>query len=418
MKKMQYKTVKPAVGLTLIIRDENAFKQLVQPNRKIAMITMLYTNWSEQTFFTLAGRYCYGTRVQIGKTEIKSRRWPRPYIPNATDEELAEVKRQQTIANNNTSYAFTKEVAYLLTKGYHKNPLSIDLEYGESYGWEEKRTIEYTDEHGIPRKSTKKVSKMILTDKPEYFIQIKDPRFPLTNDMQHFVEGVEKAVAELQYNDIKATRTMQRNVDIKCRKYADGIDYNKNYITRLVTYEYTKDVQKINEKTGRTYTAKETHTAYVETTDEVFTWKEGYRTSTDRTGDKYTVKNPQTYQSDVKSYPAMDKIAEAIEILDWLEKHKILDMHAYYCPKCGKVADTYSGCDYCGYELPAEAKSDFNNGRISAEELASMSLDEIEQTFTSNATDVSYNEWQSKDYNNEYDCTNNSDDEDTAEDLD
>jgi hypothetical protein len=407
MRKMQYKTVKPATGLTVVIKNEDEFNKVVKPNNNLAMIIMLYTNWSEGTFFTLAGRYCYGTRVQIGKTEIKSYRWPRPYILNATKEELAEVKHQQSIANNKTSYAFTKEVAYLMTKAYRKNPLNITLEYGTSFTIKEKKIIEHTDTSGITYKSEKQISKTVYPDKPEYFINIADNRFPLTNDMQHFVEGVEKAVAELEYANKKATRATQQKVDILCRKYADGLNYNKNYITRLVTYEYTKDVPKINPKTGLQYTVKEKQTTYVETTEEAFVWKEGYRTSTNSRGDKYTVRNPQAYTSDIKTYPAQDKLAEAEYILNWLEQHDILDMHAYKCPKCGKVADTYSGCEYCGYDLPEEAKSDFNNGRITAEELASMSIEDIESTFTRNETAVSYDEWQCKDYENTQDFTDN-----------
>ena len=396
MKNMQYKTIQPTTGLTVVVKNENEFKQIVKPNNKIAKIIMLYTNWSEQTFFTLAGRYCYGTAVQIGRTEVKSYRWPRPYIINASKEELNEVKHQQSVANNKTSYAFTEEVAYLLTKAYRKNPLNISLEYGNSYSWKEKKVIQHTDEHGIIRKSIKQTTKTVYQDKPEYFIRIADSRFPLTNDMQHFVKGVEKALAELEYNDIKATRATQRKVDILCRKYADGIDYNRHVAPNYVTYTYTKDVQKINPNTGLSYTIKEQHEASIETLQEVHTWKEGWRT-TKYHDEKQTSTSVDVYSSDIRSYPAQDKLAEAEAVLNWLEEHEILDMHAYHCPKCGKVADTYSGCDYCGYELPEEAKSDFNNGRITAQELASMSVEAIEAIFTRNDTAVSYEEWQCKD---------------------
>lgn len=373
MRKMYWKDTKPATGTTVEVYNEEQAEMLASVKQPIGKIIMMYTNWSEDTFFMLARKHCSGVTVQIKNTVINSRRHPRPYLPNASTEELAEIKRLTTVQNNKTSYAFVKEVAYLVTKAYGTNPLDLTIEWQNS---QRKIKEDYIDKDGIPRIKTYYVSRSAI-DYPEYRLHIKDNRFPKTKSWQQYIEGVEQALAELKYAGKRATGHTQRDVDIRCRIYADGINYNKNVATMSVA------------PAGLEFNDK----FYVELTDETFLWNEHFRTTKDREGVKYTVKQQETYLSDIITYPAMDKLNEAKEVLDWLEQHDILDMHAYKCPNCGHNANTFTGCDHCGYELPKEAISDFNNGRISAEELSSMTITEIENTFLPYDTDICYEEW-------------------------
>lgn len=373
MRKMYWKDTKPATGTTVEVYNEEQAKMLAKITQPIGKIIMMYTNWSEDTFFMLARKHCSGVTVQIKNTVINSRRHPRPYLPNASTEELAEIKRLTTVQNNKTSYAFVKEVAYLVTKAYGTNPLDTTLTWRSYIVTEKEETV---DANGVPYKK-ETITYHSPEDQPEYRLYIKDTRFPKTKAWQQYVEGVEQAVSEIVYQNKRATGHTQRDVDIRCRLYADSIDYNKHMATKLIA------------PAG----LKKKDIFYIPVTEEVFTWQDKFRTTKNREGDKYTVKQQDTYLSDIRTYPAMNKLNEAKEVLDWLEQHDILDMHAYKCPNCGHNASTFTGCNHCGYELPKEAVSDFNNGRITAEELSSMTVDEINNTFLPYDTDISYEEW-------------------------
>ena len=373
MRKMKWTNTKPATGTTVEVYNEEQAKMLAKSTQPIGKIIMMYTNWSEDTFFMLARKHCSGVTVQIKNTVINSRRHPRPYLPNASAEELAEIKRLTTVQNNKTSYAFVKEVAYLVTKAYGTNPLDTTLTWRSYIVTEKEETV---DANGVPYK------KEIVTyhspeDQPEYRLYIKDERFPKTKSWQQYVEGVEQALSEIRYQNKRATGHTQRDVDIRCRLYADSIDYNKHMATKLIA------------PAG----LKKKDIFYIPITEEVFTWQDKFRTTTNREGDKYTVKQQNTYLSDIRTYPAMDKLNEAKEILDWLEQHDMLDLHAYKCPNCGHNADTFTGCDHCGYVLPEEASFYLNKGCITAEELSAMPVDAIEKEFLRDFTSVSYEEW-------------------------
>ena len=378
-------------GKHVQIHNEVEFINCYPDRNNIHIIQMLYFNWSKDTTYFLAQMYANGTRVVLGnKTEIKSKRYPRPFIPNCTPEENAVVHKIQTEQNNKTCNEFIKAVAYTLTKGYKTNPLIVDIEYGWAIDEIKKGTTK-TDVRGVRIKTPdKRITTYI--DKPEYTVKIKKG-FPQTKDIAHFAEGVQDAMVEM-----RTTKTFTEKEKIafehKRQLYCEGVDCNTHYATQHAHY-YTEET--VYNKFKKTYETKNV-SEKVSTVlyDEVYTWKEGFRTSSKHNGDKYRAKNLYPYQSDIKTtYEDSAKMAEMEDAIKWLEENDMLDLHTYHCPNCGNLANSYEGCTHCGYELPKEAVADFNNGRLTREELNTMSVDDIEDYFTNNETAVSYDEWRS-----------------------
>lgn len=337
-------------------------------------ISMLYTAWSKQTTYKLAGLHARGVRVFIKSTEIISPRYPRPYVINATIEELKEVQRLSKVQNNKTCYAFIKNAFKVITKGYNTDPRrSVDL--GADY--------------------------------PHYRVSITDKRFPKTDAFQQALQGIEEGLASA-INPIEDFDKVLASVEHKCKLYADQIDCYTHTITST-TAPFDKDIDERTFKFVKTDTYTDKHGIthehkqwcvgkaynrerfFAENTEEVFTWEETPRTKL-KNGDLNNCS--LVYFTDVRDTVSSQKLKEAEEVLNWLEQHDMLDINAYHCPNCGRIATTYSGCAHCGYELPKEAVSEFNNGRISEAELSSMSVEEINATFNDIDTGTSYQEWQ------------------------
>ena len=405
-KKMKWKEVVLRKGAHVIVRNAIDFKKAVQHRDEIGILQIKYFNWDVDTTRILAGMYSFGIRVILGNhTEVKSTRWPRPYIVNATPEELAEVRRVQTVQNNKTCNSFIKEVAYILTKGFKTNPLKLDVDYG----WVAKKYIPEkitTDTNGVKQKVKAHVKEQIV-DNLKYVVKITE-NFPQTENIAYFTEGVQNALLELKKSDKILSDKEKLELDRKRQLYCEGLDFNKHYASHHVHYTHCKEQPALNSN-GQPYVKREYTTVSTVIEDEVYTWSDGFRSSKNHSGDTLTSRGLYPYQSDIKTtYEDCNKMAESEEALKWLEEHDMLDLHSYHCPICGNVASTFSNCDHCGYELPEEAKSDFNNGRITREELETMSVTEIENIFVKKDTSVAWDDWRSNETDdfNDYDDSN------------
>lgn len=355
-----------------IAHNEADMKEL--GNKIPGKISLLYTNWSKETTYKLAGLHARGVRVFIKSTEIVSPRYPRPYVINATADELKEVKRLSKVQNNKTCYTFVKNAFKVITKGYGVDPRhSIDI--GGDY--------------------------------PHYRVSITDKRFPKTDAFQQALQGIEEGLA-LTVNPIEDFDKVLTSVEHKCKLYADQMDCYTHTVTNTVApFEKELDERSYRFLQVDTYTDEHgiTHEHrqwrvgraynreryFAENTEEVFTWKDTPRDKGNNSS--------QVYLTDVRDTVSTQKLKEAEEVLNWLEEHDMLDMNAYHCPNCGKIATTYNGCAHCGYELPKEAISEFNNGRITEAELSAMSIEDINALFNDTETATSYQEWQN--FNNE-----------------
>lgn len=396
-----WKETEPITGSLKIINNECEANAVLNSDNKYGKLIVLYTGWSEQTTRALARRYCSGTAVQIGDTKIKSKRFPRPYLPNATEDELAEIKRIEHIQNNKTCYAFIKEVGYILAKAYDAKPYDLTLAYNTGY-----RT-KYTtrrDEDNIPCKIKISVPTVpTQLQNAHYEIEMYDERFPQTRSLAQFVEGVEKAFDETDFvvDDTKAT--LQTDIDIRRKLYAEDLDYNKYRVTRLVapTKEFLNNISDKPDPNDTQTQKKKNKIFYVPVTEEIITWDYGYRTTT-YNGNRTVSKSAKVYASDVKTDLSTEKMQECKEVLDWLEQHDMIDLHAYKCPSCGNTANTSTGCEHCGYELPKDAREHFNKGRLSAEELNNMTAEEVNKIFADHNEDVCFEDWRTKSLNKIY----------------
>ena len=345
-------------GFNVVIRNHEDFKILKTKNPENIQVTFL--NWTADETALLARKYTNGSNVILNRTPINSNRFPRPYKPNATPAEFKEIKRKQSIANNKTCQEFIKEIYKIITKGYKKDPRTfIDLGF-------------------------------------ETRIVINAPWLPKTYSIQQAIEGIEEGLAQL--NDYTATEAEIHRVNKDCRLYADGIDcYKHTVTTSFAPFDPNEDITYFNKATvveteygivskWHTVSNYKQPKYYVQTTDEVITWKTEYR-------EKGNTSN-QVYCNDVKEHIASDKIKTANEIIDWLAEHDMLDMHAIHCPNCGKPMCVYDGCNHCGYDLPKQAVSEFINGRISSDELSTMQPSEIAEIFIDDDTHTPYAEWQ------------------------
>lgn len=374
MKKMNWKnTTLTSMDMPYFIAHNEADMQKLG-NKVPGKLSVLYTNWSRETTFKLAGLHARGVRIFIKSTEIVSPRYPRPYVINATAEELKEVRRLTKVQNNKTCQSFVKNAFKVITKGYGVDPRhSVDL--GGDY--------------------------------PHYRIAIVDKRFPKTDSFQQALQGIEEGIA-LTVTSCEDFDRVLTSVEHKCKLYADQIDCYTHTITntvapfdkeldersfRYVQIDTYKDEYGITHehKAWRTGTAYNRERFFAENTEEVFTWKDTPRDKENNSS--------QVYFTDVRDTVSTQKLKEAQEVLDWLEQHNMLDMNAYHCPNCGKVATTYNGCAHCGYELPKEAISEFNNGRITEAELSAMNPEQINAIFVDMDTATSYQEWQNFDNN-------------------
>lgn len=399
----QWLPVKPRTsGTHFIANNETEFNRINTARNKalqdkkadgIQIIQMKYLNWSVETTRALAGMYCYGIRVILGNaTEVKSPRYPRPYIKEGTPEVVKAVKKVQSIQNNKTCNAFIKEVARLLTKGYKINPINVDVDYGFVV---KKRIPAHTitTPEGVNIK-VKAKWKETMVDSLKYNMTIH-PKFPQTSNIAYFVEGVEDALCELRPTKHYSEKQKVELENLR-QLYCEGTDFNRHSATQHIHYSFKTETENFDYYTGNTYYTEKDQEVSTILTDEVFTWKEGFRTSKNNQGESYTSKVLYPYQSDIKTtYDDMGKMTEMEEALKWLKNNDILDLHTYHCPNCGNLANSYEGCNHCGYELPKEAVADFNNGRLTREELASMSVSEIEEQFKNDETEVSYEEWRS-----------------------
>ena len=299
-------------------------------------ISMLYTNWSAETTHKLAGLHARGVRVFIKSTEIKTARFPRPYIVNATPEELSEVRRLTTVNNIKNCQRFVTEAFKVITKGYGVDP---------------RRTVD------------------IGGDYPHYRLSIVDKRFPKTTSFQQALQGIEEGLAQL-ITPLDSKDYIEDKVRYKLAMYADQLDYHTHTVVNTIapfdketderTFKYVQTDRYTDEwgikherSIQRTGTAYNRERYYAESTDEVFTWKDSPRSK----GNNCSV----VYFTDVQDTVSTTKLNEAQEVLAWLEEHDMLDMNAYHCPNCGHIATTYNGCGHCGYELPKEAYNDRQN---------------------------------------------------------
>lgn len=377
MKRMNWKETKlTTMDMPYFIaKNETDMQEL--GNKVPGMLSMLYTNWSKQTTYKLAGLHSRGVRVFIKSTEIESPRYPRPYVINATADELKEVQRLTKVQNNKTCQNFVKNAFKIITKGYSVDPRrSVDL--GADY--------------------------------PHYRMSITDKRFPKTDAFQQALQGIEEGLA-LTVNPIPDFDKVLTSIEHKCKLYADQIDCYTHTITNTIapfdkelderTFKFVQ-VDTYTDKYGIKHEHKQwcegkaynRERYFVESTEEVFTWEEAPRTKL-KNGDVNSCS--LVYLTDVRDTISSTKLKEAKEVLDWLEQHDMLDINAYHCPNCGKVATTYSGCAHCGYELPKEAISEFNNGRITEAELSAMSIENINEMFKDIDTVTSYQDWQNID---------------------
>lgn len=393
-----WKETEPIKGSLKIINNEYEANAVLNSSNVYGKIIMLYTGWSEQTTRALAKRYCSGTTVQIGDTEIKSKRYPRPYIKNWTEEQQIAVKRMQTEQNNKTCYEFIKEVGYVLAKAYNTKPYDLTLAYNT--GYKIKNTVQ-RDKDNIPR-----IIKIAVPTVPtqlqnaHYELEMHDLRFPQTRSLAQLIEGVEKALDEMSHVNNADTTNLQTDINIRRALYAEDLDYNKYSVTRLVapTKEFIDSVSDKPDPNDTQAQKKKNKKFYVSVTEDVITYDYGYRTTT-YNGERTVSKSPKTYASDVKTTVSTEKIQECKEVLDWLEQHDMLDLHAYKCPNCGHTANTSMGCEHCGYDLPKQAREHFNKGRLSLEELSNMTTDEINKIFSDIEEDASYEEWRTKSLN-------------------
>lgn len=393
-----WKEIEPVKGSLKIINNECEANAVLNSPEVYGKIIMLYTGWSEQTTRALARRYCSGTAVQIGSTEIKTKRYPRPYIKNWTEEQQIAIKRMQTEQNNKTCYEFIKEVGYILTKAYNTKPYDLTLAYNTGY------RIKYAirrDKDNIPRKIKIAVPTVpTQLQNAHYELEMHDLRFPQTRSLAQLIEGVEKALDEMSNVNNADTTSLQTDINIRRALYAEDLDYNKYSVTRLVapTEEFIDSVSDKPDPNDTQAQKKKNKKFYVPVTEDVITYDYGYRTTT-YNGERTVSKSAKVYASDVKETVSTEKIQECKEVLDWLEQHDMLDLHAYKCPNCGHTANTSKGCEFCGYDLPKQAREHFNKGRLSLEELSNMTIDEINKIFSDTEEDASYEEWRTKSLN-------------------
>lgn len=345
-------------GLVLVIKNSNDFKTLENCNPELIQVT--YLTWTANETRLLALKYANGSEVYINRTRVTSPRFPRPYIPNATPEQMIWLKKQQQVENNKTCLRFIKEVYKIITKGYGADPRNfVELAYNTA-------------------------------------LEVNRPYMPKTNAMQQCVDGIEEGLAELNIPvSERETCIAIKNIGI----YADGYDCYKHTVTNSVPVVEKKmftipKTQKTVDGFGitrshKTFVNTEGYSKsayYVQTTNEVFTWKEAYREKGNTSA--------QVYVSDVKDHIASEKIKEALEITSWLAEHDMLDIHAIHCPHCRTPMNVHDGCTACGYSLPKEAISEYTHGRITETELSQMLPEVIAENFYDNETDVAYAEWQ------------------------